>query len=329
MTRAAAHGQAGRTLAVMLAALLAVGVPGAGAWQVDPGGAVSLSSDPDGAAVYVDGQARGVTPVELTLAPGEHRVRLAKDGYLENSRVVRVTGARVAPVRVSLTRAQVDETPPPQKSGGSGKKVALIAAGVAVVGAGAFLALRKSDKPPVAGTVTASPTGNALMGATNVTFTASGASDPDGDPLTYSWNFGDGSTGSGASASHVYNTAGSFTVQLTVTAKEKSASASSSITVSSLAGTWRGNITAPGITPFATTVNLAQSGANLTGNIVTSLGNGTVSGTVRDPRSVTFTNNIPGFLPFQFSGTMDAGGARLTGTAPGSGFTGETWTLTR
>jgi PKD repeat protein len=41
--------------------------------------------------------------------------------------------------------------------------------------------------------------------------------DPDGDALTYEWNFGDGQTLSGsASTSHIYASAGTFTAQLTV-----------------------------------------------------------------------------------------------------------------
>ncbi len=51
----------------------------------------------------------------------------------------------------------------------------------------------------------------------NVAFTSSGSSDPDGDSLTYLWNFGDGSTSSLANPSHIYGTAGAFTVVLTVT----------------------------------------------------------------------------------------------------------------
>jgi len=49
-----------------------------------------------------------------------------------------------------------------------------------------------------------------------LTFDGSGSDDPDDDPLTYEWNFGDGSTGSGVSPTHTYLYGGSFTVELTV-----------------------------------------------------------------------------------------------------------------
>jgi PKD repeat protein len=50
-----------------------------------------------------------------------------------------------------------------------------------------------------------------------VAFHGTGSSDPDGDALTYAWDFGDLSTGSGASPSHIYSTGGNYTVSLTVT----------------------------------------------------------------------------------------------------------------
>jgi RHS repeat-associated protein len=49
-----------------------------------------------------------------------------------------------------------------------------------------------------------------------IVFNGSGSSDPDGYSLNYSWNFGDGTTGSGASPNHAYSSAGTFTVSLTV-----------------------------------------------------------------------------------------------------------------
>ena len=47
-------------------------------------------------------------------------------------------------------------------------------------------------------------------------FDATGSSDPDDDQLTYSWDFGDGSTDTGATVSHPYGSAGSREVTLTV-----------------------------------------------------------------------------------------------------------------
>lgn len=50
-----------------------------------------------------------------------------------------------------------------------------------------------------------------------VSFDASCSSDLDGGSLTYSWDFGDGSTGTGLAPGHVYFTSGFYNVTLTVT----------------------------------------------------------------------------------------------------------------
>ena len=50
-----------------------------------------------------------------------------------------------------------------------------------------------------------------------VAFNGSGSTDPQSQPLTYAWNFGDGGTGTGVSPSHTYSVAGSYAVSLTVT----------------------------------------------------------------------------------------------------------------
>jgi len=44
----------------------------------------------------------------------------------------------------------------------------------------------------------------------------SGSSDPNGPLVSYSWTFGDGTSATGATAQHVYATAGTYTVRLTV-----------------------------------------------------------------------------------------------------------------
>jgi PKD repeat protein len=69
------------------------------------------------------------------------------------------------------------------------------------------------NKPPVA-RINANPTsGKAPL---TVTFDASGSYDPDGNITSYSWDFGDGSQGSGTQISHTYSAARTYAVTLTV-----------------------------------------------------------------------------------------------------------------
>jgi PKD repeat protein len=51
---------------------------------------------------------------------------------------------------------------------------------------------------------------------TTLRFDGTGSRDPDGDPLTYRWNFGDGATAAGPRVSHNYGRGGQFPVVLTV-----------------------------------------------------------------------------------------------------------------
>jgi PKD repeat protein len=73
------------------------------------------------------------------------------------------------------------------------------------------------NQPPTA-RLTANPTsGEAQL---FVRFDASSSWDPDGHIMSYDWIFGDGSTGSSVSPFHVYTSAGTYTVKLTVTDDE-------------------------------------------------------------------------------------------------------------
>ena len=68
------------------------------------------------------------------------------------------------------------------------------------------------NRPPVA------VPGASYQGTVNVpvNFDGSRSYDLDGDVLTYGWDFGDGSTGSGALVAHTYTAVGHYTVTLTV-----------------------------------------------------------------------------------------------------------------
>jgi hypothetical protein len=93
----------------------------------------------------------------------------------------------------------------------------------------ATLTVNTANQPPVIVSAAAASPNPAFTGQV-VTFGAA-ASDPNGDPLNYLWSFGDGATGSAASATHAYATAGVYTATVNVT-DGRGGSVSSSVTVS-------------------------------------------------------------------------------------------------
>ena len=116
------------------------------------------------------------------------------------------------------------------------------------------IALESRSAPPSA--VVDGPY-NSTEGA-NVTMSAAGSSDPDGDALTYTWSFGDGTFGSGVTASHPYSQDGSYTVQLTVTdARGLSTTVSTTATVTNVA---------PAIAPFPTLTLFSRESGTLSGS---------------------------------------------------------------
>ena len=69
------------------------------------------------------------------------------------------------------------------------------------------------DRAPIAKASADKTDGDAPL---TVAFSSAGSNDPDGDTVTYSWNFGDGETSTEANPTHTF-AAGVYDVQLTVT----------------------------------------------------------------------------------------------------------------
>lgn len=73
----------------------------------EPPGAVAVTTQPTGATVVVDGENRGVTPLELVqLSPGVHRFEISLDGYDPEQRVVTVRGGERQELHLTLQTGQ-------------------------------------------------------------------------------------------------------------------------------------------------------------------------------------------------------------------------------
>ncbi len=89
------------------------------------------------------------------------------------------------------------------------------------------------NRPPLAQFAAAS------LGTTGVplTFDAAGSNDPDNDMLTFAWDFSDGSTGSGMTATHAFAKSGSYVVTLSVSDGKVSVPFTKMVSISDAADT--------------------------------------------------------------------------------------------
>ncbi|MBM9458564.1 PKD domain-containing protein [Nocardioides sp. zg-536] len=137
-------------------------------------------------------------------------------------------------------------------------------------------------------------------------FDASGSTDPDGDDLTYSWDFGDGAAGTGRTAQHTYASNGQRTVRLTVDDGTHTVSTTRQVNPSAV-------VTAGSITHVAT----ASTAGNRAGHSVTV------------PTSVRPGDRLLLFLVLNStSATIDANvpGWTLLDSRDGDGIRGRVWT---
>ncbi len=122
-------------------------------------------------------------------------------------------------------------------------------------GSGNDMTLTAGNVPPQAGSVEATPK-PATAGQPVALHVA--ASDPNQDPLTTSWNFGDGTSASGTAVMHTYAKAGEYTVVATVSDGLSQVQSTSSIAVTAPAAA------APAAGPTSEAVPNNAAGATAT-----------------------------------------------------------------
>jgi hypothetical protein len=184
----------------------------------------------------------------------------------------------------------------------------------------------KANENPTA-VISVSPTGPALVGATILTFTAT-AADPEGGALGYSWTFGDGSSASGQTVTHVFGSDGIFDVTLTVTDdRGGSTTAVVAVDARSLSGEW---------TPFQNGVpgidaTIVHAGSAISGESTNQCCTHTFSGEVSHPRDIRLVFRFFG-CPTEdrtFVGTVAADLNRIDLAGPNCNVPNTTYGFTR
>lgn len=209
----------------------------------------------------------------------------------------------------------------------SGKKglIVLGIGGAAAAGTAVAIAAttkERQNRPPTA-SIRVSPEGQAIAGVTTLTLTAT-ASDPDGDPLSYEWRFGDNTAnGQGGTVTHVYSNVGTFTVTLTVADGLTTANATTTVTVGSLDGRWQAiGDTLIDVVAYDIQQNVRDATLQITAIFAGGQPLGHASGgKAADPRSVLFFYDDCRGTPFTscgctltFEGQVDGALRTMSGT---------------
>ena len=178
----------------------------------------------------------GVSVGGVTITPGTaYSLAFKVTGTAPTSLSVKLWKASdTEPVAWALTRS--DSTLALQSPGSVGLHIYVPASAAAYPVKISFADLSVTDPAVVVAPVNQAPVASfqPSVSGLSVAVDASASSDPDGTIAGFAWDFGDGSQGTGATASHTYAAAGTYAVKLTVT-DDKGATAVSSQTVTAVA----------------------------------------------------------------------------------------------
>jgi PKD repeat protein len=135
---------------------------------------------------------------------------------------------------------------------------------------GSIAVTKIGRSPEITAGPTATPTKVSLADG-SVSFSVT-ATDADGDALTYEWDFDDGSSGTGASPTHVYTAPGIYTAVVTVTDGANETPASVVVTVNSPPTLTVGpTVSPPVVSPTAATVDFSVTALDANGDPMTYL----------------------------------------------------------
>ena len=153
-------------------------------------------------------------PVQITRGP---------DGNLY---VLSITNGLLSRIRVgSREGAPILNAPPPKAGTGSGAdETDTPLPAVPAAPAAPIVPAEPANRAPKAALFAEPKAGRAPL---DVRFSAKASSDPDGDVLTYNWDFGDGNSTDEVTANHTYSETGIYTTTLTVTDAEGAAQSKS------------------------------------------------------------------------------------------------------
>lgn len=152
-----------------------------------------------------------------------------------------------------------------------------------------------------------------------VALSAAGSTDADGSIVSYEWIFGDGTTGTGVSANHVYSTAGTYTAQVKVTDNAGlSSTRSVTITANPVAATPTMKVAAIDMTLKAVTSTSYRATASV--KVTNGSGQPVSGATVKGAwsgltsRALSATTNTSGVAVFNSASTRNRGTFTFTVT---------------